>query len=39
MGQVMLAEGELLTLSTILPLLDQYKNTPLEGGIQDRNIF
>ena len=28
--QVMLKEGELLTLSTILPLLEQYKNTPLE---------
>lgn len=31
MPKVMLAEGELLTLSTIQPLLDQYKNTPLEG--------
>lgn len=28
--QVMLKEGELLTLSTILPLLEQYKNTPME---------
>ena len=28
--RVMLNEGELLTLSTILPLLEQYKNTPLE---------
>lgn len=27
---VMLKEGELLTLSTILPLLEQYKNTPME---------
>ena len=34
MPQVMLAEGELLTLSTILPLLDQYKNTPLEGAFR-----
>jgi len=34
MSQVMLAEGELLTLSTILPLLDQYKNTPLEGAFR-----
>ncbi|MBO5608519.1 MAG: WYL domain-containing protein [Treponema sp.] len=32
MPHVMLTEGELLTLSTILPLLDQYKNTPLEGA-------
>ena len=30
--QVMLKEGELLTLSTILPLLEQYKNTPMEGS-------
>ena len=28
--QVMLNEGELLTLSAILPMLDQYKNTSLE---------
>lgn len=33
--QVMLKEGELLTLSTILPLLDQYKNTPLESSFRN----
>ena len=33
--QVMLKEGELLTLSTILPLLEQYKNTPLEKSYRD----
>lgn len=32
--QMMLNEGELLTLSTILPLLDQYKNTPLESSFR-----
>ena len=32
--QVMLNEGELLTLSAILPMLDQYKNTPLEGAFR-----
>lgn len=34
---VMLKEGELFTLSTIFPLLEQYKNTPLEN--QFRNII
>lgn len=33
--QVMLKEGELLTLSTILPLLEQYKNTPLEESYRN----
>ena len=33
--QVMLKEGELLTLSTILPLLEQYKNTPMEKSYRD----
>lgn len=33
--RVMLKEGELLTLSTILPLLEQYKNTPLEKSYRD----
>lgn len=33
--RVMLNEGELLTLSTILPLLEQYKNTPLEKTYRD----
>lgn len=33
--QVMLNEGELLTLSTILPLLEQYKNTPMEKTYRD----
>ncbi|MCI7565941.1 MAG: WYL domain-containing transcriptional regulator [Treponema sp.] len=28
---VMLSEGELLTVSTLLPLMEQYKNTPLES--------
>ena len=27
----MLSEGELLTVSTLMPLMDQYKNTPLEA--------
>lgn len=31
----MLKEGELLTLSTILPLLEQYKNTPMEKTYRD----
>ncbi len=34
---VMLSEGELFTVSTIMPLLDQYKNTPLETSF--RNIL
>lgn len=33
--QVMLKEGELLTLSTILPLLEQYNNTPMEKTYKD----
>ena len=32
--QVMLQEGELLSLSTILPMLEQYKNTPLEKSFR-----
>ena len=28
---VMMSEGELLSVSTILPLMEQYKNTPLEA--------
>lgn len=28
---VMLSEGELFTVSTLLPLMEQYKNTPLES--------
>ncbi|MBO4629494.1 MAG: transcriptional regulator, partial [Treponema sp.] len=35
LNQVMLKEGELLTLSTILPLLEQYKNTPMEKSYRD----
>ena len=35
LNQVMLNEGELLTLSTILPLLEQYKNTPMEKTYRD----
>ena len=31
----MLNEGELLTLSTILPLLEKYKNTPMEKTYRD----
>lgn len=34
---VMLTEGELFSVSAILPLLEQYKNTPLESSF--RNIF
>ncbi len=34
MRQVMLKEGDLLTLSIILPLLEQYKNTPLESSFK-----
>lgn len=34
MRQVTLKEGELLTFSTILPLLEQYKNTPLEESFR-----
>lgn len=32
---VMLSEGELFTVSTIMPLLDQYKNTPLEASFKN----
>ncbi len=32
---MMLNEGELLTLSTILPLLEQYKNTPMEASFRN----
>lgn len=31
---VMLKEGELLTISAIIPLLEQYKNTPLESSFR-----
>lgn len=31
---VMLSEGELFTVSTIMPLLEQYKNTPLEASFK-----
>lgn len=31
---IMLKEGELLTISAILPLLEQYKNTPLEENFR-----
>ncbi|MBQ0001954.1 MAG: WYL domain-containing transcriptional regulator [Treponema sp.] len=30
----MLSEGELLTVATMLPLMDQYKNTPLESSFK-----
>lgn len=32
---VMLKEGELVTISMILPLLEQYKNTPLEKSFRE----
>lgn len=32
---VMLKEGELFTISTIMPLLEQYKNTPLEKNFRE----
>jgi len=32
---VMLTEGELFTVSAIMPLLEQYKNTPLEESIKN----
>lgn len=32
---VMLTEGELFTVSTIMPLLEQYKNTPLETSFKN----
>lgn len=31
---VMLTEGELFTVSTIMPLLEQYRNTPLEDSFK-----
>lgn len=31
---IMLKEGELLTISAIIPLLEQYKNTPLESNFK-----
>ncbi len=31
---VMLSEGELLTLSAAMPLLEQYRNTPIEASIK-----
>lgn len=34
---VMLTEGELFTISTIMPLLEQYRNTPIESSF--RNII
>lgn len=34
---VVLTEGELFTMSTLLPLMEQYKNTPLETSF--RNIM
>jgi predicted DNA-binding transcriptional regulator YafY len=34
---VLLTEGELFSLALFDPLLDQYRNTPLEGNL--RNIF
>ena len=30
----MLSEAELLTVATMLPLMDQYKNTPLEDSFK-----
>ncbi|MGP1587412.1 MAG: helix-turn-helix transcriptional regulator [Treponemataceae bacterium] len=32
---VMLKEGELFTISAIMPLLEQYKNTPLEASFKN----
>jgi len=32
---MMLSEGELFTVSTIMPLLEQYKNTPLEASFKN----
>lgn len=31
---VLLTEGELFTVSTVLPLMEQYKNTPLENSFR-----
>ncbi len=35
MKSVMLSEGELFSISTIMPLLEQYKNTPLESSFKN----
>lgn len=32
---VVLTEGELFTMATIMPLMEQYKNTPLENSFRD----
>ena len=32
---VILTEGELFTVSTIFPLMEQYKNTPLESSFKN----
>ena len=32
---LMLSEGELFTVTTVLPLLEQYKNTPLESSFKN----
>lgn len=34
---VVLTEGELFTIATVLPLMEQYKNTPIESSF--RNII
>ena len=31
---VLLTEGDLFTISTVMPLLEQYRNTPLEGSFR-----
>lgn len=32
---VVLTEGELFTIATVMPLMEQYKNTPLENSFRD----
>lgn len=32
---VILTEGELFTIATVMPLMEQYKNTPLENSFRD----
>lgn len=32
---VLLTEGDLFTVSTVMPLMDQYKNTPLESSFKN----
>ena len=32
---VLLTEGDLFTISTVMPLLEQYRNTPLEGSFMN----